>query len=176
MKLAIVPTLTAVLAQSAAAYPIARSTDAPPMCGSSLGITDTATTTGGGKLPCYDYCKQNGYWNGITQQIGSTITCDCTMEDGSTTTVCTIAKSPGPNTSGKSCSSFGITDIASCDNYCIPAQGSSITVDDQDQKTISLTRCSCSDGGFSCTSSSSALSLMLPGAVILTSWVMTMCF
>ena len=126
MKLAIVPTLTAVLAQSAAAYPIARSTDAPPMCGSSLGITDTATIIDGEKLPCNDYCKQNGYSNGINQQLGSTMTCDCTREDGSTTTVCTIG--------------------------------------------------SCSDGGFSCTSSSSALSLMLPGAVILTSWVMTMCF
>ena len=130
-----------------------------PEC-STLGI---AKSTEG----CTAYCTDknlgsSSYGYGI---IGDgTVTCSCTKDGNITNAVA------GPNTEGKPCTDFGITDWNTCRDYCLPA--STLTKFGDDAEIVS---CTCGSIGdvttepFSCTSttsSSSALSLLLPGVVV----------
>jgi hypothetical protein len=123
---------------------------------------------------CTTYCTENslgsggsGYGYGIIDNNNYGV-CSCTR-DGTTTNVC-IRSPPGPNTEGKPCTDFGITDWKACRDYCLPA--STLTNFGDDAEIVSCT-CGSIDGvttePFSCTatiSSSSALSLLLPGVVV----------
>ena len=134
-----------------------------PEC-STLGI---ARSTEG----CTTYCTDKNLGSGGLN-IGiigdDTVgTCSCTL-DGTTTNVC-IRSPPGPNTEGKPCADFGVTDAKTCRDYCLPA---STLTKIGDYEIVS---CTCGSIGdvttkpFSCTtttSSSSALSLLLPGVVV----------
>ena len=144
-----------------------------PEC-STLGI---ARSTEG----CTTYCTDknlgsSSYGYGI---IGDgTVTCSCT-KDGNITNVCTKPLA-GPNTEGKPCTDFDIMDWKACRDYCLPA--STLTNFGDDAEIVSCT-CGSIDGvttePFSCTatttSSSSALSLLLPGVVVsVTTYLITM--
>jgi hypothetical protein len=120
---------------------------------------------------CTTYCTDNGLEFSDYAQIGDdgTVTCMCT-KDGTTTNVC-IKPLAGPNTEGKPCTNFGITDNQSCTDYCNGFGEWDTTTDGK----VTSSSCACgSIGGvttkpFSCattTSSSSALSLLLPGVVV----------
>ena len=143
-----------------------------PEC-STLGI---ARSTEG----CTTYCTDKNLGSGGLN-IGiigdDTVgTCSCTL-DGTTTNVC-IRSPPGPNTEGKPCADFGVTDAKTCRDYCLPA---STLTKIGDYEIVS---CTCGSIGdvttepFSCsstTSSSSALSLLLPGVVVtVTTYLITM--
>ena len=96
--------------------------------------------------------------------------CMCN-KDGTTTNVC-IKPPPGPNTEGKPCTDFGITDETTCTDYCNGVGEWDTTETDGNGSS------SCTCGSFSCTtttSSSSALSLLLPGVVVtVTTYLITM--
>ena len=98
--------------------------------------------------------------NGATGMIS---TCGCT-QDGTTNKDVCIKPPAAPNTEGKSCAELGITTEAACNDVC-----SSVAATET-MKPDKFLSCTCLDGsGFSCTNknnSSSALSLLLPGAVV----------
>ncbi len=141
-----------------------------PEC-STLGIAGTPEG-------CQQYCTENSLGSSNfseTNNSGATgmiSTCGCT-QDGTTTNVC-IKSPPGPNTEGKSCTDLSITDNQSCTDYCNGFGEWDTTTDGK------VTSSSCTCGTFYCTSalgtsSSSALSLLLPGAVVtVTTYLITM--
>jgi hypothetical protein len=139
----------------------------------------------GSTAGCTTYCTDNGLEFSDYAQIGDdgTVTCMCT-KDGTTTNVC-IKPLAGPNTEGKPCTNFGITDNQSCTDYC-NGFGEWDTTETDGKITSSSCACGSIDidgslrSGFYCTSglgtsSSSALSLLLPGAVVtVTTYLITM--
>jgi len=162
-------------ALNAAAIAVQSESEELPEC-STLGFS--GSTEG-----CTTYCTDNGLEFSDYAQIGDlgTVTCMCT-KDGTTTNVC-IKPLAGPNTEGKPCTDFGITDNQSCTDYC-NGFGEWDTTETGGKITSSSCTCGSIDGvttkPFYCTSalgtsSSSALSLLLPGAVVtVTTYLITM--
>ena len=133
---------------------------------------------------CTTYCTDHNFDYSGYGQIGkeNTITCSChNVTTGIRTNVCTRSP-PGPNTEGKPCTDFGIASPKTCTDYCNhDAPGGWSTTFNKGGKVVNFS-CTCISIGcvttepFSCTaSSSSALSLLLPGVVVtVTTYLITM--